>query len=110
MTRRIGMRASPTMGQRLPTMSASMTRAIVCAIFVVMIVIASAYIATARADAEPCTIDDPLAPFSSVCTGLGQWCTIGIQCSPVPGEKGTQNPDGYTPRCDTSMACPWSTK
>ena len=110
MTRRIGMRASPTLGQRLPIMPKSMKRAIVCALLVLSIAIASVYIATTRADAAPCTITDPLAPFASVCTGLSQWCTIGIQCSPVPGEEGTQNPDGYTPRCDTIMACPWSTK
>jgi hypothetical protein len=53
----------------------------------------------AKASNNYCTLDNPSAPYNSICTGNGTWCNLGMQyvCSPIPGMPGTWNPRGYTP-------------
>lgn len=54
-----------------------------------------------------CTNEMPYPPLYAVCTGYGNYCNFGLLCSPVPGTPGTNNPSGYTPRCDGNYKCPW---
>jgi len=45
-----------------------------------------------------CSFDNYVAPAYSVCTGIGQWCSVmSSGCSTIPGDPGTWNPRGYTP-------------
>ena len=55
---------------------------------------------TAEAHASPmnCTPEMPYPPYNGVCTGgYGNYCFLGLSCSPVPNTPGTWNPGGYTP-------------
>lgn len=51
-----------------------------------------------------CTYDDPYpTDINRVCTGLGypgRSCKMSYRtnCSPIPGQPGTWNPSGYTPK------------
>jgi hypothetical protein len=105
MTRRLGMQASSTLLTPWPTLrlrpilwSKWHVRAVALAIGVGALITASVFTA---ADASPqtyCTPTMPYPPYGAVCTGgWGNYCTLGLACSPVPGMPGTQNPNGYTP-------------
>ena len=50
-----------------------------------------------NASPDYCTPAVPYAPYNAVCDGPGSYCSLGLACSPVPGEPGTRNPGGYTP-------------
>lgn len=51
-----------------------------------------------------CTFDNPQpVGINRICTGLGNpgaSCKLSYKtnCSPIPGEPGTWNPSGYTPK------------
>lgn len=50
-----------------------------------------------------CTTDNPLPSVSnSICIGFGlngTSCKVNaVSCSPIPGQPGTWNPNGYTPK------------
>lgn len=78
-----------------------MTRMLLVALGVGALMVAS--LGTARAD-QPCTFAEPYAQWNQVCTGFGNFCTIGLACTTVPGVQGTSNPNGYTP-CATPGGC-----
>lgn len=50
-----------------------------------------------------CDVNNPLpTTINSVCTGYGYpgtSCKVNmVSCSPIPGQPGTWNPNGYTPK------------
>lgn len=50
-----------------------------------------------------CAADDPGPPYNRICTGNGTSCLVMLDgCSATPGEPGTWNPRGYTPKTDGS--------
>lgn len=109
--RRVGMQASPN----LFTTHRGWERAMKTRIRLLLMAIGALIVMTvmqaqsAKADAPYCTPYNPSPPYQGVCTGgYGNYCTLGLACSPVPGTPGTLNPDGYTPICNNSGGCSWS--